>query len=86
MENKRYCINESGDVLYNIEIFDDPLKITMTFHCSIGRELISNCETERIISCLEERMVKDSLRRHFEVMLFNYINKIPHIEKHYFVK
>jgi hypothetical protein len=83
MENKIYCTNDQGDALLYIEIIDDPLECTMTLQCSIDRQLISNRDTERMIGCIEERVVTEPYRREFIERLFKYIKKIPDIEKYY---
>ncbi len=83
MDNKIYCMDNNGDALFYIEIIDDPAKCTMTLECSIDRLHISNRDTERMIGCIEERVVTEPYRREFIERLFKYIRKIPDIEKYY---
>ncbi len=82
MDNKIYCTNDQGDSLFYIEIIDDPLECTMTLQCSIDRQSISNRDTERMIGCIEERVVKEPYRSEFIERLFVYIKQIPGVENY----
>lgn len=83
MENKHICTNREGEALFYITVTDNQEEITMNLECSIERQIISNKDTERIIGCIEERLVKGELREHFVQKLFSLIRKIPGIEKYY---
>lgn len=83
MDNKIYCTNDNGDALFYIEIKDDPLECTMSLQCSIDRKVISNKDTERMIGCMEERVVTEPYRSEFIERLFVYVIKILGIEMHF---
>lgn len=86
MENKIYCKNNQGDALFYIYLIDNPEECVMTLYCSIDRQLISNKDTERMIGCIEERIVKEPYRSEFIERLFKYIMQIPGIEKYYMMR
>ena len=67
--------DNAGNVLFYMYLVDDPSKCTMTLNFSIDRRLISTVNTERIISCIEERLVPDDLRQEFVDDLFKRIKK-----------
>lgn len=83
MENKIYCLTDQGDALFYIYLIDNPEECVMSLHCSIERQIISNKDTERMIRCIEERVVKEPFRTEFIHRLFSYIKKIPGINKYY---
>ncbi len=83
MNNKIYCLNDKEEALFYIDIIDNPLDYTMKLHCSIDRKIISNKDTERMIGCIEERVVKEPFRAEFIERLFKYIRSLPGIEKYY---
>ncbi len=83
MNNKIYCVNDKEEALFYIEIIDNPLDYTMTLQCSIDRKIISNKDTERMIGCIEERIINELYRKEFIARLFKYIRTIPGIETHY---
>lgn len=83
MENKIYCLNDHGEALFYVYLIDNPEECVMSLHCSIERQIISNKDTERMIGCLEERVVKEPFRSEFIQRLFIYIKKIPGINKYY---
>ena len=83
MDNKIYCTNDQGDALFYIYLIDNPEECVMTLYCSIDRQLISNRDTERMIGCIEERIVKEPYRSEFIERLFKYIRNIPDIDKYF---
>jgi len=83
MENKIYCLNDQGEALFYVYLIDNPEECVMSLHCSIERQIISNKDTERMIGCLEERVVKEPFRSEFIERLFKYIRSLPGIEKYY---
>ena len=83
MENKIYCTDGRGHMLFYIYLIDKPEECVMNLNCSINRSIIFNKDTERMINCLQERKVVEPLRSEFIEKLFQYIMKIPGIEKYY---
>jgi len=55
-------MNDQGDALFYIYLNDNPEECVMKLHCSIDRNIIANKDTERMIGCLEERVVKEPFR------------------------
>ena len=83
MENKIYCKDDFGNKLFYIYLTDNPEECVMNLNCSIDRKLISNKDTERMIACIEERLVKEPFRTEFINKLFKYIRGLHGIEKYY---
>ena len=65
--------DDAGCLVFNMYLFDDPFKSTMSLRFSIDRTLISTENTERYIRCIEERIVDDSMRQYFVKRLFECI-------------
>lgn len=72
---KAINFNDSdGNLVFYMYLVDDPRKRSMTLNFSIDRELISTVNTERIIYCIEERLVSEDFRQSYVNELFKLIN------------
>lgn len=83
MKTRIFYKNPAGRDLFFIDIYDIPDMESMWVRFSMGREAVLTIDTERIIRCIEERLVNDKLRSFFVSELFKHIQAIPNIEQVY---
>jgi hypothetical protein len=81
MKKRIFCTNKNGRDLFYMDVHDYPELNSIWLQFSMGRMSISNTDTERLMRCIEERLVPDELRNEFIKYLFEAIKKIPDVEQ-----
>lgn len=84
MKTRIFCKDKAGRDLFFIDLYDIPELNKLWLRFSTGKKWILSPETERLINCIEERLVPESLRQEFIQRLLDTIQRIPDIEQVYF--